>query len=419
MSTKLSFSDIVDLFSAKTGQPKKDAESFLRELLEIMSSKICEDGVVKLRDFGTFKIVEVESRESVDVNTGGKIVIAPHRKISFVPDKTLKELVNQPFSLFQPELLNEGVNFDQTLSEKELDELDENEMEDLSEDQPEPILPNEAKFVEKDELPKNELAPSLEPDRALRTESTESVEDVNHIESGSQPIDLIEHKSDEKDDSEVNLEPSANFVTSPVLNTSQQEQDEAEELVEVEAEKKSLKKLWLIAGICLAGLFVVMLVFYFFNTDVDRANPSIQGPIVSQKDTIPAAPKPHVVIVKKDTVSKAKPTPSVADSIDAHPAAVSKKEPTSTQQVVSTKTVTETVTQGASFRTLALKYYGSKDFWGYIYQANKSIVPDPNNLKYGLKISIPDAKSLGINVNDPNSLKKAKQLNNKILNQAK
>lgn len=112
MNTKLSFADIVDLFATKTGQSKKEAELFLRELLDTMASKMCEEGLLKIRDFGTFKVVEVESRESVDVNTGDKIVIASHRKISFTADKTLKDLVNKPFSLFEPELLKDGVSFE-------------------------------------------------------------------------------------------------------------------------------------------------------------------------------------------------------------------------------------------------------------------------------------------------------------------
>lgn len=73
---------------------------------------------------------------------------------------------------------------------------------------------------------------------------------------------------------------------------------------------------------------------------------------------------------------------------------------------------------GDTFRVLALKYYGSKEFWGYIYEANKSLFPNPNRLLKGVSVVIPDAKSLEIDANNPASIEKARELGRKILSKS-
>ena len=112
MSNKLVLQDLVDLLAKKSKITKKEADSFFRELFQLILDRIFENDSVKIKDFGTFKLVMVSSRESVDVNTGEKIEIRAHSKLSFIPDKTLKNLVNKPFSQFETILLEDGVNFD-------------------------------------------------------------------------------------------------------------------------------------------------------------------------------------------------------------------------------------------------------------------------------------------------------------------
>lgn len=126
MSNKLALQDLVDLLAKKSKITKKEADSFFREFFQLILDRIFENDSVKIKDFGTFKLVAVSSRESVDVNTGEKIEIRAHYKLSFVPDKTLKNLVNKPFSQFETILLEDGVDFDSS------DDTDLND--DISED---------------------------------------------------------------------------------------------------------------------------------------------------------------------------------------------------------------------------------------------------------------------------------------------
>lgn len=126
MSNKLVLQDLVDLLAKKSKITKKEADSFFRELFQIILDRIFENDSVKIKDFGTFKLVLVSSRESVDVNTGEKIEIKAHSKLSFVPDKSLKNLVNKPFSQFETILLEEGVDFEPVF---EINEDSDNEPE--------------------------------------------------------------------------------------------------------------------------------------------------------------------------------------------------------------------------------------------------------------------------------------------------
>ncbi len=80
--------------------------------------------------------------------------------------------------------------------------------------------------------------------------------------------------------------------------------------------------------------------------------------------------------------------------------------------------VSEIVKPGETFRTLALKYYGDKEFWVYIFLANKSNIPHPNKLNYGKTVVIPSASSSGIDANNPASVAKARELGRKAMSES-
>lgn len=137
MKDKLTLQDIVDLLAKKSGLSKKDTDAFFREFLAIITDNIFNNEPVKIKDFGTFKLTKVNSRESVDVNTGEKIEIPAHFKLSFLPDRALKELVNKPFSQFETTLLEDAVSFDSIEVSEE--PADSPEDEDTSDDEVEVI----------------------------------------------------------------------------------------------------------------------------------------------------------------------------------------------------------------------------------------------------------------------------------------
>ena len=94
----------------RRGLPKKDADVFVRSVFEIIGEYLQTDKIVKVKGLGTFKLVTVDSRESVDVNTGERIVIKKYTKINFTPDPVLRDAVNKPFAQFETVVLYEGTD---------------------------------------------------------------------------------------------------------------------------------------------------------------------------------------------------------------------------------------------------------------------------------------------------------------------
>lgn len=150
MNEKLSLQDLVDLLSKKAKITKKDADSFYRELFQLVLERIFDNDLVKIKDFGTFKLISVSSRESVNVNTGEKIEIPSHYKLSFIPDKILKNLVNKPFSQFETILLEDGVVFETSVDNDEdvnEDEIIENAELDLQDEDDDIVAETEKPIV--------------------------------------------------------------------------------------------------------------------------------------------------------------------------------------------------------------------------------------------------------------------------------
>ena len=112
MEGKVLLQDLAQSLAAKRKIQKKDAEAFLKAFFETISNGILDDKIVKIKGLGTFKMIEVQDRESVNVNTGERIVIPGHSKISFTPDAELKDEVNKPFALFQTVVINDGTSIE-------------------------------------------------------------------------------------------------------------------------------------------------------------------------------------------------------------------------------------------------------------------------------------------------------------------
>ena len=111
--SKISLSDLAQRLAEKSGISQQDAEQFIRKMFDVANEGLQSDKLVKMKWLGTFKVMAVKDRESVDVNTGERIIIEGRDKISFTPDNILKEIVNKPFAQFETVVVNDGVNFDE------------------------------------------------------------------------------------------------------------------------------------------------------------------------------------------------------------------------------------------------------------------------------------------------------------------
>lgn len=111
--SKISLSDLAQRLAEKSGISLQDAELFIRKMFDVANEGLQSDKLVKMKWLGTFKVMAVKDRESVDVNSGERIIIEGRDKISFTPDNILKEIVNKPFAQFETVVVNDGVDFDE------------------------------------------------------------------------------------------------------------------------------------------------------------------------------------------------------------------------------------------------------------------------------------------------------------------
>ena len=109
MYTKITFVELVDLMAEATSTTKRVCELFLRELFATVTQALIDGETVKIKGIGTFKVTSVKPRKSVNVSTGDAIEIAGHNKLTFTPDKSLAEAVNQPFAQFVSVVLDDAV----------------------------------------------------------------------------------------------------------------------------------------------------------------------------------------------------------------------------------------------------------------------------------------------------------------------
>lgn len=148
---KLTINDIAAVLVDKNGLDRREANQFVTELFAVIMERLNAGEQVKVRGLGTFRIIDVEPRESVSVRTGERVTISGHSKLTFTPDATMKELVNKPFSQFETVVLNDGVEFDDmkvvTKEDPKDDEPEEEPEEVVREEVPEEVVREEVPVV--------------------------------------------------------------------------------------------------------------------------------------------------------------------------------------------------------------------------------------------------------------------------------
>ena len=124
---KLTLNNIAKVLVEKNGLEPKEAMTFTMAMFDLIHDRLNEEGIVKVKGLGTFKMIRVEARESINVRTGERVLIDSHAKITFTPDAVMKELVNKPFSQFETVVLNDDVEFTDMKSEETTDETNNSE----------------------------------------------------------------------------------------------------------------------------------------------------------------------------------------------------------------------------------------------------------------------------------------------------
>lgn len=126
MNEKKSLQDILGNIAEEAGVTKKLSENFLRTLFEIVEEALNKDGIAKIPNIGTFKIIAIEERKSVNVQDGSEMIIPAHKKVSFVPEKNLKEEINKPYAHLETYVLKDDGPVD-TDTDDDFDDESEDE----------------------------------------------------------------------------------------------------------------------------------------------------------------------------------------------------------------------------------------------------------------------------------------------------
>lgn len=234
--SKNSLNGLADKLAEKSGLSQIEAELFIRKMFDVCHQGLAADKIVKMRWLGTFKVTSVKERESVDVNTGERIVIEGRDKISFTPDNILKEIVNKPFAQFETVIVNDGVDFE-SIDKKYEDSLEDEEQEESLE-KPKPII----EVVEPTETP----LPDVVSEETTQAEAVSSSEpatsgvidflDVPENPSEDSSVVVVGEDSTIEPQTTVSLKVPTDEIPSSVSDDIQADSREENSNAEIEAE---------------------------------------------------------------------------------------------------------------------------------------------------------------------------------------
>ena len=367
MNEKKTIQNIIEILSEKQGMDKKDAELFVKGMFDLIEEALATEKYVKVKGLGTFKLTEVDSRASVDVNTGERIEIQGHTKISFTPDSTLKELINKPFSHFETVVLDDEAN--------EGEPADEMKDLETTTDTVSVEVGDEMKEVE--EAPEESPIPvsAEEPERV--EEALESIEEVVAEEEKEETI--VTPATDE----ETISEKVAEEVEAEVTNV-EMEEPKLEETPSVAPKKKGNSTLWIVLlALLLLIAFGLYWIFRSPSQEETQPTPVKVESIVEETPAIVEEPD------SSSTLTIEEPAPAISASNEK----VATIADTTEYKIVGNKT-SYTVQSGETLTKIALKFYGSKNYWPYIAIHNKGTLKNTNQLSVGVKLEIPELKPI-------------------------
>lgn len=324
---------------------KKEAEDFIRLYFDTIQNALLNDKIVKVNGIGTFKLIEVEARNSVNVNTGEAVLIPEHLKLSFIPDTTFKDAINKPFADFEPV---------EATAEKT------------------PISPG-----------------------------------THHVEKPT-----VEEPTVQERKSSIASEPTKQ----PGIQEMLDQLITKEQPMKQEKPHRPVRTILLIVSgiLIIAGLTIWSIV----------SNQSAQKDFSENLKLVEAYNLEDTTGISEEPVLIE--NPAVDDTIETVTAPVNQatkvKEPAATpttEKPAPKRSIPTSVVVGAGDRLtlIAQKYYGHKIFWVYIYMENKDAISNPNDVPVGTSIRLPDKHPTVMDPNNAQSIKKAEELQDRIINQ--
>lgn len=338
MDAKLNHSDLSALLAKNTNMSGAKADTFTKAFFDVIIEGLEKDALVKINGLGTFKITDVASRGSVNVNTGEKIEIKGHKKPVFLPAENLKEKVNKPFAVFAPVEIDDSY-------------IDEGEKPFV--DEPENLEEGGAEEKETVEV------------AAVATETSAEEENIAHPLREESPV-------------------VASKEAAPANNETIADND----CVETTGKRLKNRIMFLVVAalVALAAIFAPSLL-PLFTSEKNHTEEPVAIPLASDTTTIadtktvlvdstasvqPTPPEPYEFKMLDELAAKSVGSVGIGDTLLYKADGVEEKH---------------IVAENETLTRIALKYYGDKRLWPYIVQYNK--ISNPNGLCKGMELEIP------------------------------
>ncbi len=382
MNEKITLPTLVSLLADKTGKQKKQCEDFLREFFNTLVDAMEAGENVRIKSLGTFKVVAVEPRKSVNVNTGEQMEIPGHNKIVFVPAKELAEEVNAPFAMF------------------ESIEIPDNALE-------EPLLSSEsvsAAQAEEDPLPSSAISDQTVSAAQAEEDPLPSSAISDQTVSAAQAAGYPEPDEDsDENEQEFEIENESGLDSFPIVSQLNEEH--------TETRRNYRFLLGFACGVACAAVICLCAYLFFFEKWVATVSEEKNTEVSAQAETsgqltdadVRQVPKPDVLDSDKKDLIEA----SDADSKNEQMAKTEQTAEVPTRP--SDEPVYDTITKTRYLTTMAKEHYGNYNLWPYIYEENKAILGHPDRIRPGTKVIVPPLSKYGVNPSDPDDIAKAKK----------
>lgn len=347
MNEKITIQYIIELLTKKHGMTKKDAETFVKGMFELIEEALTTEKYVKVKGLGTFKLTEVESRESVNVNTGERFEIQGHTKVTFTPDSGMKDLINKPFAHFETVVLNEGTKLEDTETEVEEEGEDSKEAPTVAE----PVTP----------------APA-------GTEEEKGKEEEEEKEKKEEEIEKKEEEKGETEDEKGKTVKMRWYIVAAVI------------LLLCIAGGAYL---YLLPGKALAPQAPAVI-------NAPQAQPDAAIPATASNDSLANdtvhAPAAHATGATGQPQQDASPVAAspAASLATAHTDAAKETLADTVEYDITGTKARHTLQEGESLVKLSVRFYGTKKLWPYIVRHNKGVIKDADKVPVGTKLRIPE-----------------------------
>lgn len=445
---KISSQEIIDLVATKASVSKRAAEEFLKVMIATIEDALLAGDVVKIKNFGTFKLQWNESRKSVNVQTGEDILIEGYHKVTFTPDSSLKELVNEPFAHLEPvqldgdveqkvEIVDENIPeplriFTEQASEiknliseinalsastkqedakKEIEEEPETDIEDEDD-----LLPIE----EDEEIEEHDLKSVINDEEKEDDQIEEKIiEDYEFEQTEKENADYFEIKDEETTIEPISIEETkSDPVSESVPEVSSKPVVAKVKPLKRKSRRKSLRVILILFLVLLAATSLYVLFPPATNLG-DKAAAKLELIYIDIRDNFSVThmlnevtswvtpkseplPKIETVVIPKDSI--------VSNSLSAEQPIDSFQILFDTPRVYPEFIASERMLKGSRLARMSERYYGSSDFWVYIYEANMDRFEDPDQIPSGALIRIPKLDPRLIDASNPRCINKAKEL---------